>query len=142
MEEGKKRSSKAVPRESLNRVNRLFRHFSNHYGAQRMSAHWQGNDPDEVKAYWAFKLKDTSHRGVVYAMANLPMAFPPTVDEFIAIARQAPEPYVVQLEHVESAEERQARKAAGAARIAELRAKLPYLNKPIPEVFEDEEARL
>lgn len=137
MEEGKKRSSKAAPPESLKRVERIFRHFSNHYGAQRMNAHWQGNDPAEVKAYWAFKLKDTSHRSVAYAMANLPKAFPPTVDEFIDIARCCPEPYTPQIGYVESDEEREARKATGRERFAALRAKLPYLNQPHPATLED-----
>ena len=132
MEAGKKRSSKAVPPEFLKRVERIFRHFSNHYGAQRMNAHWQGNDPDEVKAYWAFKLKDTSHRSVVYAMANLPHAFPPTVDEFIEIARQAPEPWVPQIEHVESAEERAERQAKARAHIDKIRVLYPRFCKPEP----------
>ena len=132
MEEGKKRSSKAVPPEFLKRVERIFRHFSNHYGAQRMNAHWQGNDPAEVKAYWAFKLKDTSHRSVVYAMANLPHAFPPTVDEFIEIARRCPDPYVPQIGHVESAEERAERQAKAQSRIADIRAKFPAFRRPEP----------
>lgn len=104
-----------------------------------MNAHWQGNDPAEVQAYWAYKLRGTSHRGVVYAMANLPQ-YAPTVDEFIQIANQAPEPYVAQLDYTESAEEREERQAKAQARIADIRAKFPNFRKPVPVADEQGEA--
>lgn len=148
MEEGGKKSSKAISPEARKRVEAIFKTFTKHYGAQRMNAHWgnQGmehedvkQNAEELKRYWAYKLRDTGNRGLLYALENLPKAFPPTVDEFIEIARRAPEPYALKLDVMETAEEREARKATGREQFAALKAKLPYLRNPYPETQENEE---
>ena len=146
MEEGGKKSSKAISPEARRRVELVFKTFTKHYGAQRMASHWgtNGLKPEEaqesaegLKRYWAYELRDTSHRAVLYAMDNLPNPFPPTVDEFLEIARRCPQPYVAQLDVKETAEEREERQSKAQARLAEIRAKFPKFRKPEPITDEE-----
>ncbi len=76
----------------------LFTRFVLHYGAARMATFW-GPDPAQAHAardYWRSKVGHLSAEQVRHTLEHLP-DHPPTVDEFLAIARRAPLPAVSKL---------------------------------------------
>ena len=81
---------KEPPRELIDRAEAIFEALALHYGATRMAAHWNGLDADRAKMYWAGKLDGVSSSAVRYSLKNLPV-MPPTIDEFLAISRRAPQ---------------------------------------------------
>ncbi len=80
-----------------------------HYGAARMNAHWAGVNAEKTKSYWAKKLINLERRNLAYALANLP-EFPPSADEFLAIARRCPLPPFIALPYKDSEQDKQFRR--------------------------------
>ena len=64
------------------------------------SSRWEGIDIQDVKNDWSHELAgcEKNPQSVKYALQNLPHSKPPTVFEFRAIARRAPDMYVPQLD--------------------------------------------
>ncbi|MFO0315292.1 MAG: hypothetical protein ACK50S_00185 [bacterium] len=73
-------------------VDRIFTKLTLVYGRPFM-ARYEGLDTDAVKADWAHELASftTWPEALAYALSNLPPDRPPTVLEFRAIARRAPQ---------------------------------------------------
>lgn len=73
-------------------VDRIFTKLALIYG-RRWAACWDGLDIAAVKADWAHELASftTWPEALAYALSNLPPDRPPTVLEFRAIARRAPQ---------------------------------------------------
>jgi hypothetical protein len=99
-------------------VERIFTKLTMVYGRDFLGR-WEGLDISEVKADWAHELsgfKDHAE-SIAYALKNLPdSGKPPTVLEFRAMCRKAPESTVLMLENKLTTEQMVANKK----RIAEL----------------------
>lgn len=82
---------------------------------------WEGLEINDVKSDWSHELSgfDAHPEAIAYALANLPHK-PPSVIEFRAIARRAPQAAVPRLEAPRAAPERVAEELA---KLAPLRAK-------------------
>lgn len=80
---------------------------------------WEGVDLNDVKTDWGHELAgfERHPEAIAYALANLPQKAP-TVMEFRAVCRKAPQPEVPRLEHAAAAPERV---AAELAKLAPLR---------------------
>lgn len=79
-------------------IDRIFDKLTMVYGREFLQR-WEGIDLNAVKADWAHELDgfDRFAVGIKYALQNLPNK-PPTVLEFRALARRAPEPEVPRLD--------------------------------------------
>lgn len=71
-------------------VESLFARFAVRYGAAWMRQ-WEGVDIAAVKADWAEQLGGTSSGGIKHALEHLPIDKPPTVGQFQALCRNAPQ---------------------------------------------------
>ena len=60
------------------------------YGV-KLTAAYQGLDMAYVKGDWAEVLDGSSPRAVTHALANLPLEWPPTAGQFLALCHQVPE---------------------------------------------------
>ena len=80
-------------------VDVIFTKLNLTYGRD-FSSRWEGIDMQDVKSDWAHELAgcEKNPQSIKYALQNLPHSKPPTVFEFRAIARRAPEMYVPQLD--------------------------------------------
>ena len=79
-------------------TDKIFTKLSLAYGRDFIGR-WEGIDLNDVKTDWSHELSgfDAHPEAIAYALANLP-AKPPTVIEFRAIARRAPQPDAPRLE--------------------------------------------
>ena len=77
----------------------VFTKLSLAYGRD-FTGRWEGLNMADVKADWAHEMSgyERNPSAIKYALQNLPHSKPPTVFEFRAIARRAPEMYVPQLD--------------------------------------------
>lgn len=96
--------STGVPTEWISAAEAVFEQLAIHYGAARMSAHWNGVNPEKAKLHWARSLMKLERRGVGFALQHLP-DMPPSIDEFCAIARRVPRKPFVAIQHKDSEEE-------------------------------------
>ncbi len=53
---------------------------------------WEGFDMEAVRCDWAHVLEGVTTAGLLYALDNLPAAWPPTAGEFLEIVRRQPSP--------------------------------------------------
>ncbi|MET3371998.1 hypothetical protein ABIC89_001039 [Variovorax boronicumulans] len=105
-------------------VDRIFDKLTLTYG-QVFLRRWQDIDMNAVKSDWAHELSGFERfpKSIAWALQNIPPDKPPTVLEFRAIARRAPEEEQPRIEQA----------AAGKERIAAELAKLgPILAKTAP----------
>lgn len=74
-------------------VDEIFKRLSLTYGRDFLSR-WEGQKEQDVKDHWAEELGGFRGAGdcIKYALENLPDSKPPTVLEFRALCRKAPEP--------------------------------------------------
>lgn len=103
-------------------VDRIFTKLTMIYGRDFLGR-WEGLDITEVKSDWAHELAGFKDHpdSISYALKNMPdSGKPPTVLEFRAMCRKAPEPTFPMLENKLTAEQM----AANKKRIAELIAKV------------------
>lgn len=79
-------------------TDKIFAKLSLAYGRDFIGR-WEGIDLGDVKTDWSHELSgfDAHPEAIAYALANLPQK-PPTVIEFRAIARRAPQPDAPRLE--------------------------------------------
>lgn len=68
----------------------IFGRLAVRYG-DRWRAKWDGMPLEAVKADWAMQLAHCRREALMYAMEHLPVEFPPTVGQFLEIARRAPQ---------------------------------------------------
>jgi hypothetical protein len=103
-------------------VDRIFTKLTMIYGREFLGR-WEGLNIDEVKADWASELSGFKEfpDSIAYALNNMPEGIkPPTVLDFRAMCRKAPEKPVVMLENKLTKEQM----AANKKRIAELIARV------------------
>ncbi len=103
-------------------IERIFTKLTMIYGRDFLGR-WEGLNIDEVKADWAHELAGFKNHAdsIAYALKNMPdSGKAPTVLEFRAMCRKAPEPAVVMLENKFTEEQL----AVNRRRIAELIAKV------------------
>lgn len=81
-------------------IDRVFDKLTLAYGKPFLSR-WEGMDINTVKSDWAHELSgfDKHPEAIAWALQNLPASFPPTVMEFRALARKAPDADVPRIEH-------------------------------------------
>lgn len=101
-------------------VDRIFDKLSLTYG-QTFLRRWQDIDMNAVKSDWSHELSgfDKHPKAIAWALQNLPPDHPPTVLEFRAIARKAPDEEAPRIEY----------SAAGKARVEAELAKLGHVKK-------------
>ncbi len=101
-------------------VDRLFDKLTLTYG-QSFLRRWADIDLNAVKSDWAHELAgfERHPKAIAWALENLPPSTPPTVLEFRALARKAPEDQVPRLEY----------SAAGRERVAAELAKLGHVQR-------------
>lgn len=104
-------------------VDRIFDKLTLTYG-QAFLRRWQDIDLNAVKSDWSHELGgfEQHPKAIAWALQNLPPEKPPTVLEFRAIARRAPEE---QAQRIEYAGADQARVDAELAKLAHVRKAQP-----------------
>lgn len=94
-------------------IDRVFDKMTLAYGKPFVNR-WEGMNLNSVKSDWAHELAgfERHPEAIAWALQNLPDSFPPTVMEFRALARKAPEAEVPRIEHSPAGKERIERELA------------------------------
>ena len=74
-------------------ISLLFARLATRYGSSWFSR-FEGIPLDELRLDWARELVPCRPHQIAFALEHLPPQFPPDAGQFLAIARQAPEPQV------------------------------------------------